>query len=180
MDAVKNIVERSDSPTGRAFDLVIQSLIVVSLISFSLETIPDLTDGQQAALRWIEIVTVVVFTVEYCLRLVVSDNKLRYAFSFYGIVDLLAILPFYISTGIDLRSVRAFRLLRLFRTLKMARYSTAIRRFHRALLIAKEEIILFLCVSGIWLPLAFTISKTRLSRISFLRSSKASGGRYAL
>jgi voltage-gated potassium channel len=64
-------------------------------------------------------------------------------FSFFGIVDLLAVLPFYISTGVDLRSVRAFRLLRLFRLLKLARYSAAVQRFHRAFLIAREELALF-------------------------------------
>ena len=58
-------------------------------------------------------------------------------------IDLLAILPFYISTGLDLRSLRAFRLLRLFRLLKLARYSAAVQRFHRAFLIAREELVLF-------------------------------------
>lgn len=65
-------------------------------------------------------------------------------FSFFGLIDLLAILPFYLSLGIDLRSLRAFRFLRLIRILKLARYSRAAQRYHRAFLIAKEEIILFL------------------------------------
>ena len=64
-------------------------------------------------------------------------------FSFFGIIDLVSILPFYLSTGIDLRSLRAFRLLRLFRLLKLARYSAAMQRFHRAFIIAREELILF-------------------------------------
>jgi len=77
------------------------------------------------------------------LRVIFSKSKRGYAFSFFGIVDLIAILPFYITTGLDLRSARAFRLLRLFRLLKLARYSEAIRRYHRAFSIAKEELILF-------------------------------------
>jgi voltage-gated potassium channel len=58
-------------------------------------------------------------------------------------VDLAAILPFYIGAGVDLRSIRTFRLLRLFRIFKLVRYSAAVQRFHRALSIAKEEIVLF-------------------------------------
>lgn len=95
-----------------------------------------------------------VFTIEYFLRLAVADNRLKFATSFFGVIDLLAILPFYLSLGVDLRSVRAFRLLRLFRIFKLARYSRAMQRFHRALLIAKEEIILFICLATIILYLS--------------------------
>ena len=131
-----------------------QALIVVALVSFSIETLPGLTEAQRTILQWIETVTVLAFTAEYLLRLAVADNRLRFATSFFGIVDLLAILPFYLAIGVDLRSVRAFRLLRLFRIFKLARYNYAIRRFHRALLIAREEIILFSMVSAIVLYLA--------------------------
>jgi voltage-gated potassium channel len=105
-------------------------------------------------LRYIEIFTVLVFTVEYLLRVYVADRKRSFIFSFFGLVDLLAILPFYVSAGIDLRSVRAIRLFRLFRALKVVRYSRAIRRFHQALLIAKEEIILFALVAALLLFLS--------------------------
>ena len=102
----------------------------------------------------IEIACVVVFTIEYIARLVVTDSKPGFVFSFSGIIDLLAIVPFYLSLGIDLRSVRAFRLLRLFRVFKLARYSKVIRRFHRAFLIVKEELVLFLFATSILLYLA--------------------------
>ena len=90
-----------------------------------------------------EITTVAIFTIEYVLRLALCRPRFSYALSFFGIIDLLAILPFYISTGIDLRSLRAFRLLRLFRLLKLARYSAAMQRMRRAFIIVKEELILF-------------------------------------
>ena len=154
MVSLKQIVERNDTKWGRVFDLVIQSLIVVSLVSFSVETLPNLSEAASHWLRIVEIVTVAVFTVEYLLRLWVADRKLRYTFSFFGIVDLLAILPFYLSTGVDLRSIRALRFLRLFRAFKIVRYSKAIQRFHRAFLIAKEEIVLFLCVAALVLYFA--------------------------
>lgn len=88
------------------------------------------------------------------MRLFVADKKFQYIFSFFGVIDLLAILPFYLSTGLDLRSIRIFRLLRLFRMLKLLRYSKAINRFHRALIIAKEEMILFGCVAMMLLYLS--------------------------
>lgn len=75
-----------------------------------------------------EYVSVGIFTVEYILRVWVAKPKRKYIFSFFGFIDLAAILPFYISTGLDLRSLRAFRLLRLFRIFKFARYSAANRR----------------------------------------------------
>lgn len=154
MNSFKQIIESTDSSSGRAFDLIIQFLIVVSLISFSIETIPGLTDTQLSVLRHIEIFCVLVFTVEYISRIVVASNRIKFIFSFFGIIDLLAILPFYLTTGLDLRVVRAFRFLRLFRILKLARYSKAVDRFHMALRLAKEELVLFLAASTVVLYLA--------------------------
>lgn len=154
MQTLKRIVEKSDTRLGRLFDLVIQALIVLSLVALSIETLPDLSQTAEQWLRWTEAFTVAVFTVEYGLRVVVADRKLAFLTSFFGVVDVLAILPFYLASGVDLRSIRAFRLLRLFRTFKLVRYSKAIRRFHRALVIAKEEIILFLLVTMLLLYLS--------------------------
>lgn len=154
MVSLRQIVQENDTFYGRVFDFAIQVLIVISLVTFSVETIPDLSPQAQGLLHVIEVIIVLIFTVEYLLRIVFAENKLRFITSFFGIVDLLAILPFYIASGIDLRSVRAFRLLRLFRIFKLARYSLAVRRFHRAFLIAKEEIVLFLCATLILLFLA--------------------------
>nr|WP_236623560.1 ion transporter [Rhodopirellula baltica] len=131
-----------------------QALILVSLVDFSIETLPGLSDDKRRLLWLVETTTVVVFTAEYLLRLFVADRKIEFATSFFGVIDLLAILPFYLSLGFDMRSVRAFRLLRLFRILKLARYNAAVRRFHRALLIAWEELVLFGIVAVIVLYLA--------------------------
>lgn len=140
---LKKIIEKNDSVAGKSFDLFVQFLIVLSLITFSVETIPDLESSTRAVLSIVETVVVAIFTIEYLLRLYVSDKKLSYILSFYGLIDLAAILPFYLSTGVDLRSLRVFRLLRLFRLLKIIRYNKAISRFFRAYQIAKEEIVLF-------------------------------------
>jgi len=144
----------SGTKRGRFFAFFIQFLIIVSLVLFSIGTLPDLSELTNNILYKIEIGIVVVFTVEYLLRVYTAKNKLKFIFSFFGIVDLFAILPFYLSTGLDLRSLRIFRLLRLITILKLFRYSKAIRRFHRALIIAKEELILFSCVAIILLYLS--------------------------
>jgi voltage-gated potassium channel len=141
------LVNSTNYLPGKIFTLVIQFLIVVSLISFSLDTLPDLSPTSIKYLNYIEVFTVSIFTLEYMLRIYVAEKKWRFIFSFYGLVDLIAILPFYIATGFDLRSVRLFRLLRIVRILKLLKYSQAINRFHRALSIAKEELILFAFIS---------------------------------
>jgi voltage-gated potassium channel len=140
---LKQIVEESDTRAGRAFDLLILSLIVLSIVSFSIETLPGLSPVTQQVLRWIEIVTVLLFTVEYGVRLAVADSRLRFATSFYGIIDLLAILPFYLGLAVDLRGMRTLRLLRLFRILKLARHLSAIDRFRSAFYEIRAELSVF-------------------------------------
>jgi voltage-gated potassium channel len=151
---IKNIIESTETPQGKIFAFTVQILIVISLVTFSISTLPNLSKSLQQILQVIEIITVVIFTIEYILRIYVSENKFKFIFSFFGIIDLIAILPFYIVSGFDLRAVRVFRLLRLFRILKLLRYSKAINRFHRAFRIAKEELILFFFVSVILLYLS--------------------------
>jgi len=151
---LKNTIECTETKAGRAFDLLVMALVIVSLVSFSIETLPNLSQTAQTWLRYVEVTCVILFTIEYVLRLIVADSKLGFVTSFYGMVDLLAILPFYLSTGLDLRSVRAFRLLRMFRILKLARYSRAVRRFHLAFKIAREELVLFLAMSCVLLYLS--------------------------
>jgi len=151
---IKNVIENTETTQGRIFAFTVQILIVISLITFSIDTLPNLSSSTKKILQIVEILTVTIFTIEYVLRISASDNKLRFLFSFYGVIDLMAILPFYIASGLDLRAVRIFRLLRLFRILKLFRYNKAINRFHRAFIIAKEELILFFCVSVILLYLS--------------------------
>lgn len=138
----------------RAGELLVQALILFSLVSFAVETLPDLSPRVMRALEIAEAVTVGVFTIEYLLRLAFARDRLRFAFSPMGLVDLLAIVPFYVSLGVDLRSVRALRLIRLVRILKLARYNKAVRRFRRAILVAREEIVLFFFVTALLLYFA--------------------------
>ena len=152
--SLKQIIGDIDSKPGRYFAFFVQVLIIISLVTFSIETLPELSKNTKAFLGLIETITVIVFTIEYLLRIYVADHKFKFVFSFFGLIDLAAILPFYLSTGIDLRSLRIFRLLRLVRIFKLFRYNKAITRFYRALIIAKEELVLFSCVTLILLYLS--------------------------
>ena len=143
MDRLKKILFESDTKAGLYFDITIQILIAVSLVSFSIETLPGLSDSTYALLANIELVIVIIFTIEYVLRVILTERKLSYVFSFYGIIDLIAILPFYLTSGVSLQTLRTLRFLRLFRIFKLARYSDAISRIGKALSMAKEELILF-------------------------------------
>jgi len=142
--SLKNTIEKNDTKAGRVFDIFIQFLIIVSLFSFSIETLPDLTKEQKYILWIIEVITVVIFTIEYVLRVIVADKKIAFIFSFFGLIDLFAILPFYFATGIDLRSLRILRLFRIIRAFKFFRYSKALNHFKNAFISIKEELILFL------------------------------------
>ncbi len=138
------LIEDPTTSEGRAFTIIIQALILLSLLSFSIETLPGLSPQLRGFLDVFEVVTATVFTLEYFLRVYVSRPRIRFTFSFYGIIDLLAVLPFFLSVGLDLRSIRILRFFRLFRILKLVRYSEALSRLHYALRMAREELVLWL------------------------------------
>ncbi|MFC4721417.1 ion transporter [Geojedonia litorea] len=146
-DYIKTIIEYNDNRLSRLFAVFIQVLIFISIISFSIETIPNLKPQTRVILQSIEVFCVVIFTIEYLLRIYVANHKLKFIFSFFGLIDFLAILPFYLSFGLDLRSLRALRFFRLFRILKLARYNKAINHFSRAIKSAREEIFLFIFIT---------------------------------
>jgi voltage-gated potassium channel len=129
-------------------------LIIYSVICFSIETLPDLSQATIQFLRYSEIIIVSIFTLEYLYRLYITEGKVNFVFSFYGVIDLLAILPFYLATAIDLRSLRLIRLLRLARLLKLVRYNSAIVRFGKAIYLVKEELFIFTVASLVMLYLA--------------------------
>lgn len=129
-------------------------LIFFSVICFSIETMPNLSDGTLHFLQISELITVLIFTIEYCMRIYVSEKRIKFIFSVYGIIDLLAILPYYLVTALDLRSLRLLRILRLARILKLTRHQKAIQRFAKAIYIAKEELVVFTFASLVLIFLA--------------------------
>ena len=88
------IVVENDTHASRFFDIFIQFLIIVSLLSFSFETLPNLDEKYKTLLSSLELFCVVVFSIEYILRVWLTKPSKSYIFSFFGIIDLLAILPF--------------------------------------------------------------------------------------
>jgi phosphoserine phosphatase RsbU/P len=105
-------------PYARAFENLILALIVLSVASIGVEAIPALPGWARRALRIEEIVVVAVFSFEYLLRIVAAREKIAFILSFHGLVDLLAIAPFFLA-GLDARWLRVLRLLRLLRVLKL-------------------------------------------------------------
>ncbi len=140
---LKCLVERDDTPAGRRFEFFIMGLIFCSLVAFSIETLPNLSGLGLELLNYFEIIVIAVFTLEYLARIYVADRRLKFIFSFFGMIDLLAIIPFYLTLGMDLRSVRTLRLFRLVLLVKLVRYSESLERFRRAFVIAKEDLALF-------------------------------------
>ncbi len=128
---------------SRIFLWTIQSLIVLSVVAFTVETLPSLTEQHRQWLRTFETCVIAVFTLEYLLRLWAAPERLRFIFSFYGLIDLLVILPFYLQLGLDLRSLRVFWLFRLFRLFKLVRYVDAVRRIGNAFRLVQVDLAVF-------------------------------------
>jgi len=151
---LRSVIEDNTSKKGKIFDYFIQVLILLSLIAFTIETLPDNSVKTINFLNGFELFCIIIFSIEYLLRVFVSKKPFKYIFSFYGIIDILAILPFYLKGAYDLRALRAFRIFRIFRALKLIRYNKALNRFHIAANIVKEEIILFLMITFIFIFIA--------------------------
>lgn len=144
------IADHLDQQTrqGRVVGWIIQSLIILSLIDLAMQTIPDLDPVVKKVLDCIQIICMFVFVIEYSLRVYTAKHVHKYLFSFYGIIDLLAIIPYFIvGHGIDSVSLRSLRILRVLQLLKLTRYSQAVQRFKRAFHIAQGEIIFFIIVT---------------------------------
>lgn len=153
-EKIREIIEENDTREGRLFDISIQILIVFSLIVYSIGTIPNLTPLWKTIINWADIICYIVFTIEYFSRIYISKNPLKYIFSFYGIIDLIAILPFLFGRSFDLRALRALRVLRIISALKISRYSESLQRFAIAIKIIKPELTLFLIVSNVFIFLS--------------------------
>jgi voltage-gated potassium channel len=127
---------------------------VVSAVAIALETVDTLPDTLRRGLRWVEYLTLGIFTVEYALRLTCAPRPLRYAFSFWGIVDFLAIVPALLFLMPDAQSIRALRLLRLIRLLKLFYASRALDRLSHAFDKNRSELLIFTFIAVVVLYLA--------------------------
>ena len=149
-DALYTIIFEANTPSGKAFDVALFGTIGVSVTAIMLESVPSIA-AHHGASQWfkaIELITTLLFTVEYVLRLWCSPKPGPYARSFYGVIDLVSTLPFYLAalfpaTG-TFAVIRALRLLRIFRVLKLSRFLVEGNLLWQSLLRSSRKIGVFL------------------------------------
>ncbi|MBN2993996.1 ion transporter [Pseudomonas cedrina subsp. fulgida] len=142
------MVFQSDTVAGRRFDGILLLIILASLVIVMLDSIDQIHQHYANVLAYIEWGFTLIFLIEYGLRLYCSPKPLRYAFSFYGLVDLLAIVPgilaLYYSDAQYLLIIRIIRMLRIFRVLKLSPYLKQANYLMAALRGSKQKIVVFL------------------------------------
>ncbi|SHG18811.1 voltage-gated potassium channel [Flavobacterium segetis] len=133
---------------GRLFDLVLLGVILISVILVMLETVKEIDLKYHRELIIFEWIITIFFTIEYILRIISIKKPVKYIFSFYGIVDLLAVVPMYFSlffVGTSVLSIlRSVRLLRLFKILKHPQFSNQSVHLKQALIASKGKILIFI------------------------------------
>jgi len=142
------IIYEADTRAGKLFDIILLCVIFLSIVAVMLESVASIKIVYGHQLAVIEWVITILFTLEYIGRVIAVREPLRYVFSFYGIVDLLATLPKYIGlmfpgTGF-LIAIRAIRLLRVFRILKLHNFVGASNQLTEALKKSRTKIAVFL------------------------------------
>lgn len=142
------IIFEADTPMGKLFDVVLIALIVLSVLTVMLDSVKGFRAVFAREFYIAEWVFTVLFTIEYILRLACIERPARYARSFFGIVDLLAILPTYLSLFIEgshyLLVIRLLRVLRVFRVLKIVQYVGEADHLMSALIASRRKITIFL------------------------------------
>lgn len=142
------VIFEADTPAGKAFDVALLVVILASVLVIMLESVNGIQESYGYWLRILEWVFTALFTVEYVLRLYSVLSPLRYARSFFGVVDLLSIAPTYASLFLEgaqsLLVIRALRLLRIFRILKLGHYLGEADVLRNALHASRPKITIFL------------------------------------
>lgn len=142
------IIFEADTPMGKFFDLAIIACILLSVVAVMLESVGPIREAYVTELHYVEWSFTIIFTVEYVLRLLSVSRPTRYARSFFGIIDLLAIIPTYLSLLIPgtqfLLVIRILRVLRIFRVLKFVQYVEESKDLAVALRASRRKITVFL------------------------------------
>jgi voltage-gated potassium channel len=146
--AVYRLIFEADTRAGRTFDLVLITAILASVAVVMLDSVESVGKRHPAIFNAAELAFTFVFTLEYVLRLCAVRRPIRYATSFFGIVDLLAVLPTYMALFFPeasaLLNIRVLRLLRIFRILKLTAYVDEYRQLGIALRASRRKILVFL------------------------------------
>ncbi len=152
MSSLKNkfyeIIFEADTKAGKTFDIILSIVILVSVLLVMLESVQHINARYNRFLKIAEWFITIIFTIEYIIRIIIVKKAWRYITSFYGIIDLMAVIPTYLSLvfigGQSLVVIRILRLLRVFRILKLSRYSAAGRSLAKALWSSRAKIGVFL------------------------------------
>lgn len=142
------VIYGTNTASGRLFDLILLGIILVSVVIVMLETVKGFDTKYHYELIVLEWIITIFFTLEYILRIISIKKPLKYIFSFYGIIDLIATLPmyfslFFVGTSV-LTVVRALRLLRLFKILKHPQFSSQSMHLKEALIASRGKILIFI------------------------------------
>tara|TARA_B110000037_G_C17127850_1_gene509233 strand:- start:4234 stop:5088 length:855 start_codon:yes stop_codon:yes gene_type:complete len=144
------VIFEADTVSGKLFDIILLGAILLSVVIVMLESVPEYNDNYGAFFTVIEWCFTILFSIEYILRIISIRKPFSYIFSFYGIIDLLSIIPTYIglfplgTNASSLTVIRSLRLLRVFRILKLGKYLKEAKTLSIALFASKRKIIVFL------------------------------------
>ncbi|QYG03637.1 MULTISPECIES: ion transporter [Massilia] len=145
-----DVIFGTDTPAGRRFDIVLVILILLSILVVILDSVPAIYSQYSGVTSVLEWGFTLLFTIEYIARLVCVQRPLRYARSFYGIIDVVSVLPTYLSLLLPgsqvFLDVRILRLLRVFRIFKLTLYIEEYTRLGEALVASRRKIMVFLSV----------------------------------
>lgn len=147
-NTLHEVIFEADTRAGKLFDIVLLILILGSVATVMLESVNPIRIEHGQILNIIEWVLTILFSIEYITRIISIKKPFKYIFSFYGLIDLLSILPTYLGLFItgasSMAAIRSIRLLRVFRILKLARYLKEAAAFKSILIAMRPKIIVFL------------------------------------
>lgn len=160
-DKWHEIIFEADTPSGKRFDVTLLWAIALSVLAVMLESVGWIYEKYEKIFFIIEWVFTILFTIEYILRLTTVKQPLKYALSFYGIVDLLSILPtflgLYFVDGSSLRAIRVLRLLRVFRVLKLISFLDQAQKLRSAMKASRDKVLVFLFAISVLVVLLGTV-----------------------
>jgi len=166
---VFEIIEKAEEgdTASKVFDVSIIVLIILNIIAVTAASFDSFANAHSIMLSQFEIISIVIFTIEYLLRVWTAKYKfpnsnwpyVRFIFSFNALIDLAAILPFYLPfvNGVDLRFLRILRLLRMFRIFKLGRYSESMSIIGKVLKNEKEKLLTTIVLTVIMIFVASTV-----------------------
>jgi voltage-gated potassium channel len=141
---VLEFVDDLSSWRGKVFNFIVYGMILFTSILYSVSTHPSITPLQKASLETLFFASSVFFLFEYVIRIIAADKATSYIFSFYGLIDLLAVIPLFVGILASLQSLRLLRFLRLLSLVKLFKLTPAFTRLAKAFKNIKNELTIFL------------------------------------